>query len=93
MNITATALIKSLYDKAAENDDGCCDDCRFNHCWDEHHPYGMGTAAEHLCECRVDEAKNCPQVHIILFDALSLTTPKNNPEKKEDHHAEGSVDG
>lgn len=92
MTAVAKMLIDRLHEDAFDNRDGGCDGCRFNHCWDEHHPYGMGTATERLCECRVDDAKNCPQVHTILFDAMNLTTPKNN-QGKEDRHAEGSVDG
>lgn len=45
-------------------DDGiwCERDCRFLYTWSEHHPYGMGTAAETLSECRCPDARGCPGV-------------------------------
>ena len=66
-----TALTERLWEEATDNLHGQCDDCRFNECWEEHHPYGMGTAAERLCECRVPEARQCPAVEQLLSDALN----------------------
>lgn len=37
-----------------------CDECKFLDCWDEHHPYGDGTAVESLCECKVKNPLDCP---------------------------------
>lgn len=42
-------------------DDGYhCRECVYKHCWEERHPWGMGTAAETLCECQVPRADECP---------------------------------
>ncbi len=38
------------------------DGCPHLHRWDEHHPYGMGTAAATLCECVVPDVEACPGV-------------------------------
>lgn len=66
MEKKVAALIESLWEDAAGNPDGDCDECKHFSCHDEHHPYGMGTATERLCECTVPDAKDCPVVEEII---------------------------
>lgn len=62
------ALIESMWDKAAGNEEGDCDECKYFNCWQEHHPYGSTTAAERLCECQVPNAKDCPVVEQLVAE-------------------------
>lgn len=56
-------------------DEACPHDCPHLKCWDEHHPYGMGTAVERLCECTLNEARasrpdDCPMFKEPENDAV-----------------------
>lgn len=73
-------MVEALHYAAVDNEYGDCDECTHFHCWEEHHPYGEGTAAERLCECRVPDAKDCPVVEEIVS---ALYAHVHVVEKKE----------
>lgn len=57
LHLEAPALLQLAWDDGAS-----CPDCPKYHEWQEHHPYGMGTAAETLNECTADKVDDCPWV-------------------------------
>ncbi len=70
------SIIDSIMYWAVDNPYGDCDECKYNYCWNERHPYGDGHATEQLCECRVPEARQCPlvqQVAAALDNAVNKT--------------------
>jgi hypothetical protein len=66
--VRASSMLEYIYNRAVDNEDGDCDACVHFHCWDEHHPYGMGTAAERLCECRAESDRDCPVVEAVAAE-------------------------
>lgn len=77
------AIIESLWNEASDNNDGDCDDCKYSECYTQHHPYGSTTAAETLCECRVEDYKDCPVVEqIVAALHYKVTTVVKPPEVK-----------
>jgi hypothetical protein len=51
-----------------------CSDCEHLHCWQEGHPYGMTTAYEELCECGVDETRDCPALQLYVAKLVEELT-------------------
>ncbi len=77
------SIIDSIMYWAVDNPYGDCDECEYNYCWDERHPYGDGHATERLCECQVPEQRLCPlveQVTAALYDKVNATTKKEAPK-------------
>ena len=80
--------IDELLDKIGINDD--CVGCRFLFEWQEHHPYGMGTATENMAECQAPNDSDCQRlnkqrdVRAVIDDAEELISRIENwMEKRE----------